>query len=109
VWSSLFLVHNGTWVLTAFAQVENLLGNVSSQLVGCGELAGMPTTGSLPGLPANRILPSHPLQQWGNVSPVAAEQTSLQRSAKDPRAALQGKHSVYRKGLLWFLLLATGE
>ena len=111
VWSSHVLVHKRTWVFTVSAEIQELLGEVCSWLASGGgqALPGTLTSGSLPGLPVNCILNSHPLQQRGNVSPVTAEQTPLQRSAKDPRAALQGKCGMYRKGLLWFLLLVTGE
>lgn len=111
VWSSHFVVDKRTWVFMVSAEIQELLGDACSRLASCGEqaLPGTPTSGSLPGLPVNCILNSHPLPQRGHVSPVAAEQTPLQRSAKDPRAALQGEGGMYRSGLLWFLLLVTGE
>lgn len=111
VWSSHFLVHKRIWVFMVSAEIQEVLGEVCSWLAGCGgqALPRTPTSGSLPGLTVKCILNSHPLQQRGNISPVAAEQTSLQRPAKDPRAALQGKCSLYRNGLVWFLLLVTGE
>lgn len=94
LWSSYYLVDKRTWVFTV-CRVQ--------------VLPRMPATGSLPGLPVNCILHSHPLQQRRDVSLVTAEQTSLQRSAKDTRNTLQGKCGMYIKGLLWFLLLETGE
>lgn len=94
LWSSYYLVDKRTWVFTV-CRVQ--------------VLPRMPATGSLPGLPVNCILHSHPLQQQRDVSLVTAEQTSLQRSAKDTRNTLQGKCGMYIKGLLWFLLLETGE
>ena len=76
-----FLVHKRTWVFMVSAEVQELLEEVCSWLAGRGgqALPRTPTSGSLPGLPVSCILNSHPPQQRGNVKPVAAEQTPLQR------------------------------